>query len=209
MPPQRDDNPLDPYRQAVLQHGAGFKATLWGSRESQITRFDVMIELANFDDCTIVDAGCGAGDFAARLIERSIAYRSYLGIDALESQIQAARARNLPRCEFHIGDLTRDCSIVREANADFVCFSGTLNTMEESDARSLVQAAFDAAAQGVVFNFLSDRFHAKWADREMQPARRFNTVAWIDWSMLLSSRVSFTQDYLDGHDATILIRHDE
>ena len=37
-------------------------------------------------------------------------------------------------------------------------------------------AAFDAAAQGVVFNFLSDRPHPRWKEKDLRPARRFDTV---------------------------------
>jgi hypothetical protein len=60
----------------------------------------------------------------------------------------------------------------------------------------------------VVFNFLSDRVHPRWAEQDLGPARRFDTAAWLDWSLELSTCVSFTQDYLHGHDATILIRHE-
>ena len=61
----------------------------------------------------------------------------------------------------------------------------------------------------MVFNFLSDRPHKRWADCDLAPAGRFDTAAWLDWAMDQSSKVAFTQDYLDGHDATILIRHDD
>ena len=63
-----------------------------------------------------------------------------------------------------------------------------------------------AATHGVVFNFLSDRCHERFADRDLTPARRFDTAAWLDWSLHQTPLVSFTQDYLDGHDATILLR---
>ena len=43
---------------------------------------------------------------------------------------------------------------------------------------------------------------------DLSPARRFNTVRWIERSMRVSSRVAFRQDYLDGHDATIAILKD-
>ena len=80
--------------------------------------------------------------------------------------------------------------------------------MDDEMARKLIEAALEASAQGVIFNFLSDRHHPKWADRDLGPSRRFDTKAWLDWALGKSSRVSFTQDYLDGHDATIMIRHE-
>lgn len=200
---------LDPYRKAVERFGPGFKATLWGNERTQQLRFDVMIELCGFEECTILDAGCGQGDFAAHLIEREVAFARYVGIDAMTEMVERAIDRKLPRCEFRVADFVTHPEVMREAEADHICFSGTLNTMDDDTARELVKTAFDAAAQGVAFNFLSDLPHEKWAGQDLGPARRFDTLAWVEWSLELSKRVTFTQDYLDGHDATIMIRHDE
>ena len=199
---------LKPYREAMQQFGPGFQATLWNSRESQVLRFDVMIDLAGFDDCVVLDAGCGPGDLAARLIERNVAFTRYVGIDAMAEMIETAQARQLARCEFRVADLLSVPAVLGDVEPDYVCISGTLNTMDEDAARRLVSAAFDAAAQGVIFNFLSDRPHSRFDGKDLTPASRFDTVRWIDWAMGRSSRVSFTQAYLDGHDATIMIQHD-
>jgi len=208
MADHRSEEFLKPYRQAVSQHGASFEATLWGSREAQGIRFDVMIDFAGFEQSVVVDVGCGRGDMAVRLLERGVPFAEYIGIDALSEQIEEARARGLERCRFEVGDVLADPAALSVGHPDFLCFSGTLNTMDEDTARALVRAAFDAAAQGVVFNFLSDRPHPRWHDRDLAPAHRFSVVGWLDWAFDLTSRVSFTQEYLDGHDATIFLRHD-
>jgi SAM-dependent methyltransferase len=205
-----DETPLEPYREAVERHGAGFEATLWQSREAQFLRFEVMIDLAGaagFDDCTILDIGCGQGDMVECLLEQGVAYRHYRGLDAMAEMIHAARQRDFPRADFEVLNVMVDLSLLRQYEPDYCCLSGTLNTMEEESARKLVQAAYGAAAQGVVFNFLSNRPDPRWSEGDLGPAKRFNTAQWIDWAMALSPRVSFTQEYLDGHDATILIRH--
>ncbi len=199
---------LKPYRDAVQQYGPGFEATLWNSREAQVLRFYVMIDLAPLAECVVLDAGCGQGDFAARLIERGVAFTRYVGIDAMEGMIETAQARQLQKCEFRVADLLSVPAVLGDVEPDYVCISGTLNTMDEEAARRLVSAAFEAAAQGVIFNFLSDRPHPRFEGKDLTPARRFDTVRWLDWSLGRSSRVSFTQAYLDGHDATILIEHD-
>lgn len=199
---------LKPYREALRLHGPGFESTLWSSPEGQRIRFDVMIDLAGFGQCVILDVGCGGGDFALRLLERSVGFDRFIGIDALPEVIEAAKSRRLARCEFRLADAITDPIVLGSANADFICFSGSLNTMSEPCAQQLVRAAFEAAAQGVLFNFLSDRPHERWDAQPLSPARRFDTVAWVNWSLQLTSRVTFTQDYLDGHDATIMLRHD-
>ncbi len=199
---------LTPYRRAVEHFGPGFEATLWGSREAQAVRFDVMIELAGFEGCAVLDLGCGQGDFAHHLLDRSVGFSRYLGVDALPPLIEAARRRDLPRCEFRVADAVADPSALDGAAADWVCICGTLNTMDEPTARRLVARAAEAASRGVVFNFLSSRVHPRWSDRDLGPARRFDPLRWLDFALSLSSRVAFTQAYLDGHDGTVLIRHD-
>ena len=180
---------LDPYRRAVEEFGAGFEATLWNSREAQQRRFDVMIDLAGFEDCVVVDIGCGHGDLAAHLIELEVPFKRYVGVDAVVEMVESATRRGLLHSEFVLADVVTHPEVLEGQDADFTCFSGTLNTMDFETARRVVRSAFDASAQGVVFNFLSDRHHERWADKQLEPARRFDTIAWLEWALDLSSRV--------------------
>ncbi len=200
---------LQPYAEAVKQFGATFESTLWHSREAQTLRFDVMLDLAGLDRARVLDLGCGPGDLAAHLLDRAVPFAGYIGIDALPEMIEAAAKRDLPGCRFMVGDAVADPGLLGTGEPDYVYISGTLNTMDDRTARTLVADAFAAARQGVVFNFLSSRPHPKIADRDTGPARRRDPVEWLDFSLGLSSRVAFTQAYLDGHDATILIRADD
>jgi SAM-dependent methyltransferase len=199
---------LQPYREAVDRFGAGFEATLWKNPEMQRLRFDVMIDLAAFAGASVLDVGCGQGDFAARLLEREVAFASYAGIDALPEMIAAAAGRGLDRCTFTCGDPVEDPALMTAAGADLVCISGTLNTMSDKTAQRLVGYGFAAARRGLVFNFLSGLRDPRWAGRDPSPARRFDPLRWIDFALGLSRRVSFTQGYLDGHDATIYVEQE-
>jgi len=200
------DHYLDPYRRALASHGAGFDATLWSNRESQRLRFDVMIEMVNLRDCDVLDAGCGQGDLAARLHERDVQFRHLVGIDALADQVEVASRRGLARCEFHRGDFVHDADAFNKQAADWIVFSGSLNTMDEGTARGVIDAAFAATREGVAFNFLSDRVEDSVKRVSLRPARRFDTLGMIEWSFLRTHCVAFRQDYLDGHDATIVLR---
>ncbi|MHC4775868.1 MAG: class I SAM-dependent methyltransferase, partial [Planctomycetota bacterium] len=81
---------LQPYRQAVERHGPGFEATLWHSVEAQVLRFDIMIGLVDLEGRSVLDAGCGQGDFAARLLERGVPFARFVGVDALAEMVEAA-----------------------------------------------------------------------------------------------------------------------
>ena len=199
---------LQPYSEAVKRFGASFEATLWTSPAAQTLRFDVMIDLAPLDNARVLDVGCGRGDLAARLLERTVPIAGFVGIDAMPVMIEAAAKRDLPGCRFIAGDVIANPDLLGTGRPDYTCISGTLNTMDDRTAQKLVADAFAAASGGIVFNFLSSRPHARFAGRAVAPARRRDPVLWLDFALGLSSRVAFTQAYLDGHDATILIRHD-
>ena len=223
---ERECDPyLKPYRVAVKRFGAGFQALLWSSPEAQRTRFDVMIDLIGsgrmgaacgaaaedqrgLDESVVLDVGCGTGDFAQRLIERGVNFARYIGVDAVSEMIDAAQSRQLERCEFIAGDVLNDPAILEGSRRDFISISGTLNTMDEDTARRLVHMCFNAATHGVAFNFLSNRPDEQWKGHDLGPARRFDTVRWLDWSLHLTSLVRFAQDYLEGHDATIVMRRE-
>lgn len=202
-----DASYLAPYREAIEAFGAGFEATLWADRRTQLLRFDVMLEMVDLAGRKIVDAGCGAGDLAAYLIERRIPFAHYIGIDGVADQIAAAQAHRLAHCEFRIADLVREAALLESIDPDLIIISGTLNTMDERTARTLIERAFRAAREAVIFNFLSDRPHPRYLEMKLGPARRFDTARWIDWALGLTPCVAFRQDYLDGHDATVLLRH--
>jgi len=101
-----------------------------------------------------------------------------------------------------------DPGLLAAARADLAAISGTLNTMDDRTAQRLVGAAFAAARRGVVFNFLSGLRDPRWAGRDPSPARRFDPLRWVDFALGLSRRVTFTQGYLDGHDATIFVEQE-
>ena len=196
---------LQPYREAMAQLGAGFEATLWQNKEAQCHRFDAALSLMPMADLRVADLGCGPGDLLQRLQERDMSPSAFLGIDAQPEMIELARA-NHPNAEFQTVDLAKDLSSLRSWKPDICVISGTLNTMTSRQARRIVFETYEASRVGVVFNFLSNRPHPRYHGKDLRPARRFNTARWIARCLQVTPLVSFRQDYLDGHDATIAMR---
>ena len=208
---------LHPYEQAVKRHGPSFSATLWASRESQQARFRVIADLIDLRGATIADIGCATGDLASYLAERSIPYHHYIGLDALPELLDEARARNLPHTDFILSDFVSEADSIfpRLAGAtappDVIVFSGSLNTLEQPHAISVLERAWPAATRALIFNFLSSRDGrpnlpadpAGPSGGDDDPARRFDPLALLDWALAQTPSVLFRQDYLKGHDATI------
>jgi len=201
---------LAPYHEAIASHGASFEATGWKNRDMQLARFDIMIDMTDFTGRVIIDAGSGQGGFADHLAERAIEYGRFIGLDAMPEMVEQSRAKRLPESEFHVCDFAGETdSFSRFAKraggpgADLIVFSGSLNTMEEDAALAVLERAWAAATEGVLFNFLSDRATRRLLDADPSPARRFNTIRLLDWALDKTPAVQFRQDYFAGHDATI------
>ena len=197
---------LQPYREHIDRHGVSFEATLWANRESQRIRFKTFTEMFDFRGVRVLDAGCSRGDFAQYLIDHQLSYEHYIGIDGLDEVIDHARKLKIPSSEFHCGDLVADEKLLTTGSPDVICISGTLNTMSDLQMMKLLEAAWRATGQSLLFNFLSDRCGTA-APPQLPPARRMNTMKLLDWALSRSCVMTFRQDYFEGgHDATILIR---
>jgi len=196
-------DPLDPYRQAVRDHGSSFGSTLWASERTQVRRFEVLAEMQAMAGRRLVDAGCGRADMAAWLDASGIRYRHYTGIEALGPLVDHARRRVGRRASILQGDLLADPDLLAEGEPDVILFSGTLNTMDAAAVTRLLEAAWSAAKEAVLFNFLSD-LTGPGAPAELGPARRFDTHATLRWAASKTPVLAFRQDYFPaGHDATL------
>ena len=194
---------LTPYREAQREHGADFKATLWAHRKSQRIRFRALSRAIDFRGRRLLDAGSGLGDFAQYLLDQGVEYDRYVGVDGIEAVVDAANRRGLPQAEFHAGDLVRDATLFQIGRPDIIAISGTLNTMTEPTALTLLDHAWAAAGQTLLFNFLPTTAGPD-APIQKPPARRLDTHQLLRWAFAKTWSVRYRQDYFPhGHDAMI------
>ncbi len=200
------DDYLDPYREAQDDFGNDFRVTLWANTRSQEQRFKVFNQMCFLHGKRLLDAGCSRGDLADYLVRQNVAYAGYVGVDGLPEVIDYANKRELPRAAFHAGDFVADPSLLAIGGPQIITFSGTLNTMDDDTAMSLLHAAWEACSETLLFNLLSSR---STTDRreELGPARRLDPLRYLDWAMQRTAAVQLRQDYFkSGHDATIMMR---
>jgi len=193
---------LAPYRRAIDDFGVSFEAMLWASKEKQLGRFAVMAGLADLTGRVVLDAGCGLGDFAQWLIEHEVAYGRFVGLEGLADMVRAASERGLPEASFHACDFVAEPDAFARFKPDVVTFSGSLNTLRSEAATDVLRRAWAAAAEGVVFNFLSAKNHVPNAV-DPSPAVRWEPAPMVEFALSLTPNVLFRQDYFAGHDATI------
>ncbi len=194
---------LTPYLRAAQRYGSGFEALLWANADTQAARFDAIQRLCPLSGKSVLDVGCGRADLVDFLVARHVQFADYIGIEAVPALMQAAEKK----AEQHANVTLIPADFVKEPQrmfvaADVVVFSGSLNTLEESDFFNVLRRAFDATADAVVFNFLSSPALAAakylvW--HEPEDVLRF--------ARTLSSSVSTLNDYLDG-DFTVCLHRE-
>jgi len=93
----------------------------WSGADVQNARFDAMLSIADFNGKTVLDVGCGFGDFANHCKNKGIKLAGYKGIDIVEGIIEVAKKQN-PEYEFEARDLMKDP--IGKDTADIVIASG-------------------------------------------------------------------------------------
>ena len=116
--------------------------------------------------CTVVDLGCGLGDFYRYLTSEVSFEGQYLGLDCLREFIEFARATS-PDTFFQVFDATKDTYTV---DYQWWCISGMFNNLFLSRPdhlmwmHSILEKAFSACGVGIAFNFLSTKGSDQYAD---------------------------------------------
>jgi hypothetical protein len=190
---------LFPYHRAAQRHGGEFEALCWTSLAQQTVRFDAMIEVYDFADKRMIDAGCGRADFFDHLAFRHIIPAKYLGVEAISPL--ALRAKHKTRANFAV--LQADFLMSGFPSGffpDVIVFSGTLNTFRVQSCQIALNSALRATRDSVVFNFLCkpDNADVPWlASHTPNEIRSLIKSA--------SCTTSFYDGYLDG-DITAVVK---
>ena len=147
------------YESHVRRFGYGYKALGFGRRSSQEKRFGALAAIGDFDGATVLDVGCGFGDFLAWLRARGAQPR-YTGLDLTASMIERCRKRfnggsSEGSARFVVGDaLTWDA----DGEYDYVIASGIFG-YHAKDTRARIRPTlerlFAIAGIGLAVNFLS------------------------------------------------------
>lgn len=148
------DRIIENYRSLYLQHGEGPAVGQW-SAEGQRFRFARLAEIGDLSGKSILEIGCGIGDFYPFLTGR-YGKLSYTGVDIVPELVAHAAAK-YPEATFYCQDLLEEDIPGRY---DFVLMSGIFNN-DMSGATGflldMVAKAFAKCRVGTGFNFTSDR----------------------------------------------------
>ncbi|MBN2886682.1 MAG: class I SAM-dependent methyltransferase [Chromatiaceae bacterium] len=141
------------YGSALQSHGPTAEGLQWASEETQRIRFRVLRTLLPEDlsELTLVDAGCGFGDFLDYLRTRGQTPGAYIGLDVMAPMVEMARAR--------VGGDIRLCDVLADPlpEADYYLCSGAMNTLTAEETQRFIANCLAASRQGFIFNLLKGR----------------------------------------------------
>ncbi|MDZ8221582.1 class I SAM-dependent methyltransferase [Nostoc sp. ChiVER01] len=180
------------YVQLLQQHGSTFRAVDWGSSYGQKIRFQVLLEVADVLNTSLLDIGCGVGHLVEYLEE--INFRGqYLGIDVLAEMIASASI-SYPKFQFRVGNILEHDN---NWNADYVLGSGLFTFANNELMQKSIKAMFDICNKAVVFNSLSS-----WAENKEPGEFYADPLTTLKFCRTFTPRVTLRHDYLP-HDFTI------
>ena len=143
------------YADKVARHGYDHRGLGFRTRSSQELRFDALLALGDFHGRSVLDVGCGFGDFLVHLRDHGIETR-YTGIDLCEPMVRRCRERfQGSAAAFHVADVLE---WEPDEAPDFVVASGIFG-LDASGARERIRPTlrrmFGWARIGMAANFLS------------------------------------------------------
>ena len=186
------------YEQNVIRYKNNIKALAWGSRMSQEKRFEILSQISDIEGKSILDVGCGLGDFYKwlKLMYKNI---DYTGIDISPSMIDAASA-NFPEADFEVLDIIETDD--DKTKYDYVFASGIFNRRipnHWSFVCEAIKKMYLFCNYGVAFNVMSTK--ADFMEKEEFYAEPGKI---LKFCLSLSRKSILRHDYMP-HDFTVFI----
>lgn len=182
----------------IKQHGSdNAKSLAWHSSEQQLKRFDVLTQVGDINNASVLDIGCGNGDLCVYLAKRCTHFQ-YSGIDFIQEFLDNAieRAKHVSNATFYLGNFMQgDLPVV-----DYVFASGSLN-YKNNDPEFIFKAITRLYAHckiGLAFNLLSKTPNSDGILVSYSPEKIVN------YCKTLSSNVMLKEGYEEG-DFTVLV----
>lgn len=172
----------------------------WGLPSGQVPRFRVLAEIADLNEMSVLDIGCGFGDLYGYLREQRIA-ASYRGIDINPRSISIAQQKyseKYPGAHFEVADFEQYAG----ESADYVLASGVLTFKIENYAQiypGFIRKMFYLSRRGCGFNMLRRGAHPDDATYAA-----YDPMEIYAFCLELTPKLVLRQDYL-SHDFTMYL----
>ena len=158
------------YYASYKKYGTTPQGVQWLCAQTQTQRFEMLLSLlvSPLSTSTLLDVGCGFGDFYTHLQKLHNLPKSYIGVDCLDFMCKEA-TRNTQQTILH-----KDATTQELVMSDYVVCSGALNTLTKFESYLFIINCYKHAKVGFVFNALL-------GDKE---CKRYNYFCFKELTML-------------------------
>jgi trans-aconitate methyltransferase len=189
---------LNYYRQALFQYGENDPRSVhWVTDFNQYERFQILLQVGNLNNATILDVGCGMGDFFP-LLRQHFNNFIYTGIDIVPDFIDIAKER-FPEATFL---KTNILDLPEKKKFDYVFASGALSFKVKDNKnyyQEIIKKMFLLSNKTTAFNMLDNSCHI---DDDTYAAYNQNDI--MDFCKTLTSKVEILTGYLP-QDFTVIM----
>ena len=192
------------YKERLTEYGENDVRSLgWGSQYSQEKRFSIILEAGIESGDSILDVGCGFGDFLKYLQSREVDV-AYSGIDTNEDFIKIIKKDDPSSNVYHENISTH---FKRDIKYDWVAASGVFCFDEDEWEESVcekINHMLLLSKKGVIINFLSNFF----LEKEQKGFRRCYPEDVLKMLRRFSTPFSIRHDYLDNDFTVYLFKRE-
>lgn len=178
------------YRERLKQYGPDIRALASGTVERRAIRFGVLHSVGDLEGKSILDLGCGLGDFYASLLDQEIEV-NYTGYDITEEFIELAGKR-FPQAQFEVRDIQAQGIACK---FDYIVSSQTFNNRLAHEDNTVVmqdvlRICYSACNFGVAVDMLTS-----YVDYREQHLFYYQPEEMFRYAKSLTKRVTLRHDY--------------
>jgi len=192
-----DEIVKDFFNKLVEKYGYSPKSLAYSGEKSQKIKFNIVTEVGIEDNCSVLDVGCGFGDYFNYLKQRGIKNVKYCGIDISNKIVDFAKEKNslVNVIQGNVLDLSDD------EKYDYVISLGFNCVKTGSNWETLTQVLdkmWKLSKKGIAYNAVST-----FSEDSPRKIYFVSPAKVIDYIMNnLTYKVVFRHDYMP-HDFTI------
>lgn len=185
------------YATLIRKYGHDPRACDYGRAESQQLKFRVLADVMVLNNSSVLDVGCGFGDFAEYLEGRFVGLQ-YHGIDLCPDMITEAK-RHHPQLDLRVANITE---LAPDRRFDVVIANGIFYLLGEDAVpamQEMISRMFSLATTAVAFNSLS-----AWA-QDQEPGEFYaDPLRTVEFCRRLTPCVAMRHDY-HSRDFTVYL----
>lgn len=192
------DSIIQHYTSLYKKYGLTPKALGWLNGRQSI-RFEIMRQIGKFEGASVLDIGCGFGDFYGYLQFKKIKV-NYHGVDINKEFLDLAK-KNHPKASFELRDIQ---SNKVKKKYDWVIATGISNyATNYTYLKKILADMFKICKKGLAMDFISD--YVDYKDRDIfysSPEKMFK------YAKNLTRRVTLRHDYIPFEFCLYLFKKD-